>query len=88
MGSTTSPLDEYVSREELARQLGKSVRTLDRWETMRTGPPRTKIGRSVLYRKEALSEWLREHELVPRASKKPPRRDPQAPAVHRTFGTA
>ena len=59
---TSSPIDDYISRDELARQLGKSVRTLDRWYTMRIGPPRTKVGKSVLYRKASVAKWLEQHE--------------------------
>lgn len=59
---TSSPIDDYISRDELARQLGKSVRTLDRWYTMRIGPPRTKVGKSVLYRKASVVKWLEQHE--------------------------
>ena len=59
---TRSPLDEYLARDELARQLGKSVRTLDRWHVQRVGPPRTRVGRLILYRKEAVARWLRDNE--------------------------
>ena len=54
-----SPLDEYITREDLARQLGKSTRTLDRWAVERTGrPPRTRVGRSIFYSKSELAAWL------------------------------
>lgn len=51
-------LDEYLSKSELAKQLGKQPRTLDRWHTERRGPKRTKIGRSVFYRRTDLTCWL------------------------------
>lgn len=57
-----SVLAGYVPREELARQLGCSTRTLDRWHNQRTGPPRTVVGRLVLYRIEAVLQWLQCHE--------------------------
>ena len=35
-------LDGYLRREELAQQLGVSPRTIDRWQTSRCGPPRSR----------------------------------------------
>jgi hypothetical protein len=32
----------YMRREELAQRLGVSPRTIDRWQTLRCGPPRVK----------------------------------------------
>ena len=55
-------LDGYVSREQLAKELGKALRTIDRWERRRIGPPRVVIGRMILYRKEAVREWLLSQE--------------------------
>jgi hypothetical protein len=57
-----SLLSEYMDRGTLAVQLGVHVRTLDRWEAERTGPPRTLIGRQVLYRISSLREWLLSQE--------------------------
>ena len=55
----TSPLDDYLTREELARQLNRSTRTLDRWHTMRIGPVRTRVGRLTLYEKKSVADWLK-----------------------------
>ena len=55
-------LDGYVNREQLAKELGKTLRTIDRWERRRIGPPRVVIGRMILYRKEAVREWLLSQE--------------------------
>ena len=51
-------LDGWLDRAELARQLALSVDTLQRWETRRVGPPCVRVGRKVLYRKEAVRDWL------------------------------
>lgn len=51
-------LDEWISRQELGAQLGVSVDTLARWETRRIGPPCVRIGRRVIYRVQAVREWL------------------------------
>ena len=57
-----SILSGYLSKSELAGQLNRSERTLDRWHELRVGPPRVVIGRTVLYRIEAVLEWLQECE--------------------------
>ena len=54
----TAVLDGYLSREALAEQLGKSVRTIDRWETRRAGPPRVLLGKTIFYRLESVRAWL------------------------------
>lgn len=59
----TSPvIAEYMEPEELAKELGVCWRTLHRFHLNREGPPRVKIGRKVLYRREAVKEWLRSRE--------------------------
>jgi hypothetical protein len=51
-------LTDYVSRSELAKQLGNSERTLIRWEEQRKGPPVTRVGRAVLYHVPTVLDWL------------------------------
>lgn len=51
-------LDDWMSRDDLAAELGVSVDTLSRWETRRIGPPCVRVGRKVLYRRGAVQEWL------------------------------
>lgn len=55
-------LDGWMTRPEMADQIGISVDTLARWETRRIGPPCVRIGRKVYYRVEAFREWLRDQE--------------------------
>ena len=64
-----SVLSEYLSRAELAEQLDRCPRTLDRWESLKIGPPRTIIGRRVLYRRQAVTQWLRAQEEIPPSSR-------------------
>ena len=52
----------WLNRTDLARELTLSVDTLQRWETRRMGPPCVMVGRKVLYRMEAVRDWLREQE--------------------------
>ena len=58
----TGLLTGWLDRADLARELTLSVDTLQRWETRRMGPPCVRVGRKVLYRMEAVSDWLREQE--------------------------
>ena len=55
-------LTGWLNRADLARELTLSVDTLQRWETRRMGPPCVRVGRKVLYRMEAVRDWLREQE--------------------------
>lgn len=50
---------------EVARQLGVSLRTLNRWHALRVGPARCKVGRTVLYRQAAVDAWLERNETHP-----------------------
>ena len=65
----SSPLlSEYLSVTECAAELGVDKRTLERWNRLREAPPRTKLGKRVLYRRDAVAEWLRSHEKVVEAA--------------------
>lgn len=55
----------HLSAWEVADALGVSCRTLSRWHALRVGPPRCKVGRTVLYRKDAVEKWLAKHETQP-----------------------
>ena len=52
-------LDNYYTRPELAAELNKSERTLERWERLRIGPPVTRNGITPLYYKSGARGWLR-----------------------------
>ena len=60
-----SVLDDFISRAELARMLQRTVRTLSRWEMERYGPPVTRFGDSIYYRRSSVIGWLerREHRF-------------------------
>jgi hypothetical protein len=51
-------LSEFLTKEELAEQLQRNPRTLDRWAVLGMGPPRTHVGRTVLYRRASVQKWL------------------------------
>jgi hypothetical protein len=62
MSNAEPILAEYLTREELASELRRNPRTLDRWEVLGMGPPRTLVGRQVLYRRSSLLKWLAAQE--------------------------
>jgi hypothetical protein len=62
LGRAVAVLPEYMTPEELADELSICKRTLDRWHTSRTGPPRVTVGWRPLYRREAVADWLRSRE--------------------------
>jgi hypothetical protein len=55
-------LREFLTKEQLAAELGRNPRTLDRWNALGTGPPRTLVGRKVLYRQTSVRKWLAAQE--------------------------
>ena len=55
-------LSEFLTKEELAAELRRNPRTLDRWEALGVGPPRTRVGRQVLYRRASVERWLAAQE--------------------------
>jgi hypothetical protein len=60
-----SILNEYLTKAELATQLHRSIRSVDRWALTGDGPPCIRIGRRTLYRRAAVVEWLRGLESTP-----------------------
>jgi hypothetical protein len=62
MSNTEPILAEFLTREELAAELGRNPRTLDRWDVLGIGPPRTLVGRKILYRRMSVQRWLAAQE--------------------------
>lgn len=61
----------YVTPARFATSIGVNVRTLQRWEAQRIGPPLVCIGRLRLIDMDAVPGWLEKH----RTDEKPsPRR--------------
>lgn len=60
--SVISILSDYFSRDELAKDLSVTTRTLERWHAQRKGPPVTFIGRKAYYRRDAVAKWLLANE--------------------------
>ncbi len=47
--TANSPLRDYMTRADLARDLGRNPRSISRWHLQRKGPPYIKIGKTILY---------------------------------------
>ncbi len=54
--------ENFIAPDVLAAELHVSTRTLHRWHVLRIGPPRVAIGRTVLYRRESVRQWLESRE--------------------------
>jgi predicted site-specific integrase-resolvase len=68
IGAAGALLGEWMSREELAAEIGISADTLQKWQSRRIGPPVTRIGRKVLYRRDSVRAWMIEQEQKPRTA--------------------
>lgn len=60
--TSTNLLDGWMSRAELAAELGVCVDTLMRWERRRYGPKCVKAGRKALYKRSTVLAWLEAQE--------------------------
>jgi hypothetical protein len=60
--NTKKPLSDYFTCEELAEALGRTTKTLDRWDLNGLGPPRVQVGKLILYNKKTVEDWLRQRE--------------------------
>jgi predicted DNA-binding transcriptional regulator AlpA len=58
MSTIDNLLADFLEQDEAAAELQVSRRTLDRWRRLGEGPPITKIGRRVYYRRMSLQQWL------------------------------
>ena len=62
MSKPDAILSDFLTKRELAAELGREMRTLDRWDALGVGPPRTHVGRKVLYRRASVQKWLAAQE--------------------------
>ena len=59
-------LDGFLTESQLAKQLGRTRRTLLRWHVNRIGPPRIQLGRLILYSAKSVRVWIQSQERGPR----------------------
>jgi hypothetical protein len=65
LSSTARPAQLLLgmyTRQQLAVELGFTCDTLCRWEARQIGPPCTRIGRRIFYRRDAVEAWILELE--------------------------
>lgn len=61
-----SLLDDYFTEEQMAQELGVSIRTLRRMRTRRMGPPYVTLpGRAIVYNKTKAITWIGSLEHAP-----------------------
>ena len=61
-----SLLDGYFgSREEIAKEVNRSPKTVARWERQPNGLPYTQLGGRRIYRKTSVIAWIESQERRP-----------------------
>jgi predicted DNA-binding transcriptional regulator AlpA len=55
---STAIIDSLLTRREVAKILGVTPRSLDRWAGQSEGPRRFKIGRLTYYDSNDINDWL------------------------------
>jgi hypothetical protein len=58
-------LCDFFSEHQLAAELKTSLRSLRRWQELRTGPLATHIGRRTFYPRENVKAWLEQQTRKP-----------------------
>lgn len=59
--SHTTPdpiLSDYLSKSQLAAELGVTVRTITRWRMMRTAPPAVRVAGRVMFKRADVKQWI------------------------------
>jgi hypothetical protein len=62
---TAGILADWLDEAAAAAEVGKSIRTLRDWRRRGTGPPFTRFGRTVKYRRDSLVAYFRAQEETP-----------------------
>ena len=57
-------LNQMLTEQDAADVLCQSVRTLQKWRVTGFGPSYFKIGRSVRYRRQELTEWVESRRMA------------------------
>ncbi|EJW11722.1 hypothetical protein A33M_2919 [Rhodovulum sp. PH10] len=58
-------LEGYLTRPELARELGVHTKTVERYESQPNGLPSVTIGGRKYYRRTAVLAWIESRERKP-----------------------
>lgn len=57
-------MEGLLTLEGVAERLGVATQTLRNWRMQGRGPTGFKVGRRVMYRREAVEAWLAEQEAA------------------------
>ncbi len=60
---TDGILKDFLTEPELAKELGVCRMTVRRWRSLGEAPQITRIGRRILYRREAVQSWLESRQV-------------------------
>jgi len=59
---------ERFDQTHAANYLGVSIHTLEKWRSLKKGPPYLKVGHFVRYTQEDLDRWVDSHRISPEVS--------------------
>ena len=66
--ANTTLLSDYITREDLAKELNLTTRTLDKWAWQRRGPEKVKVGKRCYYQRSAVARWIEEQRSTREAA--------------------
>jgi len=61
----TGILADWLDEAAAAAEVGKTIRTLRDWRRRGVGPPFTRFGRTVKYRRDSLVAYFTAQEVTP-----------------------
>ena len=59
--------NQYIKDKEVAKALNVTPNTLAKWRMKNSAGPKfafVKIGRNIMYRRDAIEKWLQENEKI------------------------
>ncbi len=62
VGERQDLLDGYLTKSQLAKELGRHPRTIDRWIRLGKMAPETVLGRQRLFKRSSVEKWLAARE--------------------------
>ena len=64
---SATPLGKlFLTESQLVKEFPRgvlTVRKLRYWRAMRTGPPWSRLGRTIVYEREAVADWIKRNQL-------------------------
>ena len=58
-------LDEWLTEEQAAREIDKTIRTLRQWRRRRTGPPYAHFGKTIRYHRPTFEQYFKSIQVMP-----------------------